>query len=101
MVVYDAVRVACGSCVSVGVCVCVCVCVCISYVSGVCLSWSVRLFGCVVHCCVDDVGVFVGMSVRDDIRVYPCGCQSIYDAFGCVFGSASSSVSLLLYVGVG
>ena len=75
-VVYDAVCVACSSCVSVGVCafVCACVYVCvymsISYVSGVCLSWSVRLFVCVIHCCVDGVGVFVGMSVRVDIRVF-------------------------------
>ena len=50
-------------------CVCTCVCVSISYMSGVCLSWSVRLFACVFHCCVDDVGVFVGMSVRVDSRV--------------------------------
>ena len=78
MVVYEAVRVACSSCVSMGVCafvcvcvyVCMCVCLSISYESGVCLSWSVRLFVCVVHCCVDGISVFAGMSVRVDIRVF-------------------------------
>ena len=51
-------------------CVCICVCVCVSVMcrAFVYLGPFVCLF--VVHCCVDGVGVFVGMLVCVDIRVF-------------------------------
>ena len=48
--------------------VCVCVCVSIRCVGR--LFILVRSSVYVVHCCVDCLSVFVGMSVRVDIRVF-------------------------------
>ena len=93
MVVYEAVRVDYSSCVSVGVCAFVCVCVyqlCVGRLfilvrSSVCLcGWRLRRW----------LSYFVGISCWYPC-VYPCGCQSVYHASGCVCVSKCIFVCLV------